>query len=382
MAHLFSPPRGSRDTIGRLGHGEVPASAGSSPGHKSFGLAFAGAVGASSLEVGGAEAPAPEEAAPPAPKKPQSESLLLMKEISRKVEIMESVLQSYKGDIEKAAGCAETTQEKYLEIIRELGESVEASEQMKESVESFEQKMKASILQAFDERLNPHTDQVVALNEQLTAQAARLKQLNGLLRNLRVKYKELQRENQDLKNSTINLKRAREAAASKFTSTQGMKGERKLVKKKEPESEIEEFEDDFSEHEEDEEEPQPQRPVPHPFQPPPQQGNLVARHAAGGGFGGHGGSGGMAPSASSSSSSSSSSSAYAGKAAAKPVAAPVMCEVCNNTVFSSIQEAAQHYNSSSHIKAFKKEKKAKAAAAAAAVAEEDEEEDEGEEEDE
>jgi len=47
----------------------------------------------------------------------------------------------------------------------------------------------------------------------------------------------------------------------------------------------------------------------------------------------------------------------------------LMCEVCKpNPVFKELKEAVDHYNSSSHIKAFKKQKKAKKEAAAAAKA--------------
>jgi transcription elongation factor Elf1 len=47
----------------------------------------------------------------------------------------------------------------------------------------------------------------------------------------------------------------------------------------------------------------------------------------------------------------------------------LMCEVCKpNPVFKELKEAIDHYNSSSHIKAFKKQKKAKKEAAAAAKA--------------
>ena len=65
----------------------------------------------------------------------------------------------------------------------------------------------------------------------------------------------------------------------------------------------------------------------------------------------------------------------------------LMCEVCKpNPVFKELKEAIAHYNSSSHIKAFKKDKKDKkeaaeaAKASAAALAEDDIEDDEDEDE--
>jgi hypothetical protein len=101
------------------------------------------------------------------------------------------------------------------------------------------------------------------------------------------------------------------------------------------------------------------RPVPHPFQPPPQQGNLVARHAM---LHAAGGGGGAAASSSSSSSSSSSYqpmpgfkeaqlAAQARKAADAMLAMPrtnhKYCTVCDY-VFASTTEAVEHYASAAH----------------------------------
>jgi hypothetical protein len=159
--------------------------------------------------------------------------------------------------------------------------------------------------------VGPDCDRAIQQAQQIAALITRNKQLTGLLKNLRVRMKELESEKQWLEGRTIDNKRARAAAIARNTSVKHMKGERKTAK--DSESEEESSEEPESEEEESEEAEPPQA------------------------------------AASSSSSSSSSSSKPQASAAACAGPPPLKCKMCKAT-FGTIQEAREHFKSSEHFK--------------------------------